>query len=83
MDAQPINHAAANHAPIDDASVWSAFFQRFLVEQCVWPAACEDTGAHSDADEFTARALPVGLVAPTASGSRLTALRPPLGRRWA
>ncbi len=83
MDAHSLNHPAANHTSIDDASLWSALFHRFLADQRVWPAASEDHGAHSDADEFTARALPVGLVPASVDGSRLTALRPPIGRRWA
>jgi hypothetical protein len=83
MDAFSPSHDAPNTASIDDASLWSALFHRFLADQRVWPAASDDQGAHSDADEFTARALPVGLVPASVDGSRLTALRPPLGRRWA
>lgn len=83
MDANSLNHAGTHHTSIDDASLWSALFHRFLASDQSLSHASEDQGAHSDADEFTARAMPVGLVPASVVGSRLTALRPPLGRRWA
>ncbi len=84
MDANFIDRAPSDHTtPIDDASLWSDLFHRFLADHRVWPFASEDQGANSDADEFTARALPVGLAPAAVDGSRLTSLRPPLGRRWA
>ncbi len=83
MNADSHSHARASHASSDDASLWTAFFPRLVVDERASGLASDAQGAHSDADEFTARALPVGLVPASVNGSRLTALRPTLGRRWA
>jgi hypothetical protein len=83
MDANSHSHAGSFSSSIDDASLWSALFPRLVVDERASALASDSHGAHSDADEFTARAMPVGLVAASVDGSRLTALRPTLGRRWA
>lgn len=71
---RPDHHAPSRHVH-DDASVWAAFFPRLAIDERASALARDDHAAHSDADEFTARALPVGLLPDAVQPSRLTAFR--------
>lgn len=77
------NHPASTPATSGDAWLWSALFPRRTVDERATLLARDDHGAHSDADEFTARAMPVGFIPEAVDGSRLTAFRQPLRRHLA
>jgi len=76
------NHPASTPTMGHDAPLWDALFPRLTVDERASALASDAMSAHSDADEFTARAVPVGFV-PTGAPSRLTAFREPPRRRSA
>jgi len=80
MHADRLNHPASAASAFNDASVWSAFFPRIAVDERASNLARDDFAAHSDADEYTARAVPVGLCPEALDGSRLTTLHQPVRR---
>lgn len=83
ITADRLNHPAATPSPHGDAWLWSAMFPRRTLDERATALARDDHAAHSDADEFTARALPVGFIPGAVDGSRLTAFRTPARRKSA
>ncbi len=75
------DHPASTPHIHDDASVWAAFFPRLAIDERASALARDDHAAHSDADEFTARAVPVGLMPDSVQPSRLTSFREPARSR--
>lgn len=75
------DHPASTPSLAADASVWAALFPRLAIDERASALASDDHAAHSDADEFTARALPVGLQPDAIPHSRLTAFRDPRTRK--
>jgi hypothetical protein len=72
------DHPASTPHAHADASIWAAFFPRLAIDEQASALARDDHAAHSDADEFTARALPVGLQPGAIPPSRLTSFREPV-----
>ena len=74
---------AATHTPGADAQVWNDLFPRILEDEKA--TALAHRPLHDDADEFSARSVPVGLPTTTdqtgtGSGSRLDSYRSPIRR---
>lgn len=81
--AEPVANPAATPTPSSDAQVWNDLFPRILEDEKA--TALAHRALHDDADEFSARSVPVGLPTTTdqtgtGSGSRLDAYRAPVRR---
>lgn len=80
--SEPVANPAATPTPGADAQVWNDLFPRIVEDEDA--NALAHRALHDDADEFSARALPVGLPTNdpvgTGSGSRLDSYRSPIRR---